>query len=97
MLEKLVDKLVEECPEDVEEAKITGIALFECNSAENKNKCKSSCTIYVVLIVIVFTLHWNWYLFCLLQIHESLVLKKCTCTQQQCIELINRTSQINKY
>ena len=53
---RLVDKLIEECNENVEEAKITGITLFECNSSEHKNKCRSSCTIYVVLIVIVFTI-----------------------------------------
>ena len=40
---RLVDKLIEECTENVDEAKITGITLFE-----HKNKCKSSCTIYVV-------------------------------------------------
>ena len=46
---RLVDKLIEECPENFEEAKITGITLFD-----HKNKCRSFCTIYVVLIVIVF-------------------------------------------
>ena len=46
---RLVDKLIEECTQNVEEAKITGI-----NSFEYKDKCKSSCTIYVVLIAIVF-------------------------------------------
>ena len=44
---KLVDKLVEECTENVKEAKITEIT---------ENKCKSSCTIYVVIIAIVFTI-----------------------------------------
>ena len=53
---RLVDKLVEKCTENVEEAKITAITLFECNSVENKNKCRSSCTIYVVLIAIVVTI-----------------------------------------
>ena len=53
---RLVDKLIEEYTENVEEAKITGITLFEWNSAEHKNKCKTSCTIYVVLIAIVFTI-----------------------------------------
>ena len=28
----------------------------ECNSVKDENKCKSSCTIYVVLIVIVFAI-----------------------------------------
>ena len=48
---KLVDKLVEECTENIDEVKIAGMALFEC-----RNDCKSSCRIYVVLIVIVFTI-----------------------------------------
>ena len=56
---KLVDKLVEECTENVDEAKII----------ENKRKC--SCTIYVVIIAIVFTIcigigtyfvYSHWYL-----------------------------------
>ena len=47
---KLVDKLIEKCTENIEEAKITDIRLFECNSVEHKNECKSSSTIYVVLI-----------------------------------------------
>ena len=47
---KLVDKLFEECTENIDEVKIAGLALFE-----HGNKCKSSCTIYVVIIVIVFT------------------------------------------
>ena len=42
---KLVDKLVEECTENIDEVKIAGIALFKRGS-----KCKSLCTIYVVLI-----------------------------------------------
>ena len=42
---RLVDKLIEECTENIEKSKITGITLFKCNSAEHKNKCISSCTI----------------------------------------------------
>ena len=51
-----VDKLIEECTENVEEANITEITLFECNSVEHKNKCGSSCTVYLVLNVIVSTI-----------------------------------------
>ena len=47
----LVDKLVEECSEFIDEVKIAKITLFE-----DKNKCKSSSTIYVVLIAIIFTI-----------------------------------------
>ena len=46
-----VDKLIEECTENIDE-----ITLFECKSVEHKNKWRSSCTIYVVLIVIVLTI-----------------------------------------
>ena len=53
---KLVDKLVErssteECTEDVEEAKIAGVTL-----TENIHKC-SSCTLYIVLFSIIFTIN----------------------------------------
>ena len=49
---RLVNKLVEECAENVDEAKLTEIAL-----AENKNKYKwSSCTVYIVLFWIFFTI-----------------------------------------
>ena len=48
---KLVDKLVDECTENTDEVKIAGMSLFE-----RGNDCKSSCTIYVVLIAIVFSI-----------------------------------------
>ena len=51
MKEKLVDKLFEECTENIDEVKFAGMALFE-----HRNECKSSCTIYIVLITIVFTI-----------------------------------------
>ena len=45
---KSVDKLVEECTESNNEVKITLV--------ENKNKHKRSfCTLYIVLLLIVFT------------------------------------------
>ena len=59
---KLVDKLVEECIENADEVKITEIT---------ENKCNSSCTIYVLIIAIVFTIcigigsyfvYSHWYL-----------------------------------
>ena len=49
---KLVDKLVDECTETVEEVKIAQITLAE---NENSYKC-TSCTVYVVLMIVVFTL-----------------------------------------
>ena len=48
---KLVDKLVEDCTENIDEVKIAGMTLFE-----RRNECKSSCTVYVVLTAIVFTI-----------------------------------------
>ena len=49
---RLVDKLVEECSEIVDEVKITEITSFE-----HKNNCKYSYTIYIILIVIIFTVY----------------------------------------
>ena len=65
---KLVDKLVEECTETNNEAKLAKITL-----AENKNNHKySSCTLYIVFFSIMFTIkiggigtyfvHSHWYL-----------------------------------
>ena len=50
--EKLVDKLVEESTENVEEVKLAKITLAQ---NENKYKC-SSCTLYIVLFSISFTI-----------------------------------------
>ena len=49
----LVDKLVEECTENIDEGKLARIALAE---NENKYKC-SSWTLYNVLFSIVFTIN----------------------------------------
>ena len=48
---RLVDKLVEECVENIDEVKLTGIALFE-----HVNECLCSYTFFVVLAVIVLTI-----------------------------------------
>ena len=51
---KLVDKLVQECTENVEEVKLAKIT-----QVENKNKYKcSSCTLYIVLFSITFTINF---------------------------------------
>ena len=50
---KIVDKLVEECTETNNEVKLAKITLTE-------NECKhkrSSCTLYIVLISIIFTIN----------------------------------------
>ena len=58
--QKFVDKLVEECTENVEEAKIAEITLTECNfigsnSVENIHKCRSR-TLYIVLFSTIFSI-----------------------------------------
>ena len=49
---KLVDQIVEECAETVEEVKLAKTTLAE---NENSYKC-SSCTLHIVLIIVVFTI-----------------------------------------
>ena len=50
---RLLDKLVEECGENVDEAKLTEMAL-----AKNENHYKSSsCVVYIVLFWIFFTIN----------------------------------------
>ena len=73
---KLVDKLIEcsstdECNENVEEVKIAKVTSTELHSPENENKHEcSSCTVYIVLISVVFTanvgigsyfFYFHWY------------------------------------
>ena len=62
---KLVDKLIDECTETIEEAKLAKITFAE-NENENKH---SSCTVYMVLIIVAFTIftgitiyfaYYNW-------------------------------------
>ena len=54
---KLVDKLIGECAENVEEAKLAEITSVELHSTENENKNKCSCcTLYIVLFSIVSTI-----------------------------------------
>ena len=48
---KLIDKLVEDCNENIDEEKLTEIALFE-----HKNECGCYYTVFVVLGVIVITI-----------------------------------------
>ena len=63
-MKKLVDKLVEECNENIDEAKLTEIALFE-----HKNECACYYTVFIVLALIALAIinkHWDRCLFCLL-------------------------------
>ena len=48
---RLVDKLVEECNENVDEERLTEIALFE-----HKNGCVCYYTVFIVLGLIVLTI-----------------------------------------
>ena len=48
---RLVDKLVEKCTENIDEAKLTPIALFE-----HGNECVCSCTVCINLDVIALTI-----------------------------------------
>ena len=47
----MVDKLVEECNENIDEAKITNVALFE-----HKNQCACYYTVFIVLAVIALAI-----------------------------------------
>ena len=47
---RLVDKFVEECNENIDEAKLTSIALFE-----HRNECVCCYTVFIVLAVIALT------------------------------------------
>ena len=49
---KLVDQIVDECVETVEKVKLAQITLAE---NENRYKC-SSCTVYIVLMIVVFAI-----------------------------------------
>ena len=49
--ERLVEKLVEECNDNIDEAKLTKIALFE-----HKNECTCYCTAFIVLSVITLAI-----------------------------------------
>ena len=95
---KIVDKIVEECTENIEE-----IRLVEQTSAKNENKHKcSSSTVYIELFLIIFTInigigiyfvYSRWYLKKKIFHVLSLVLTP----RQQFIKLINGRSQINKH
>ena len=53
---KLVDKLVEECTENIDEVKIAEITSMELHSTENIHKC-ISCTLHIVLFSMIFTIN----------------------------------------
>ena len=65
---KLNDKLVEEYTEDIDETKIAGITSMELHSKMCVN-ILAHCTL--CYFKVLYNQHWNWYLFCLPQVHES--------------------------
>ena len=66
--ERLVDKLVEECNDNIDEAKLTKIALFE-----HKNECACYYTVFIVLAVIALAISIVLILF---TINAWIVIKK---------------------
>ena len=52
---KLVDKLVEECTENIEETRLVEKTLAE-NENKHENKC-SSCTVYIALFSLSFVIN----------------------------------------
>ena len=52
-MKRLVDKLAEECTENIEETRLVEIT---SSKNENKHKC-SSCTLHIVLFSIIFTIN----------------------------------------
>ena len=58
---KLVDKLIEECTKNIDEAKIADMVLFE-----HRSECVCSCTICVALAISIgigaYFLYSCWYL-----------------------------------
>ena len=62
----LVDKLVEECTENFEETILVEKTCAELHSAKNENNHKcSSCTLYIELFSIIFTINIGTGSYCL--------------------------------
>ena len=68
---KLIDKLVTECTENIDEVKIA-----ECKSIENIHKC-SSCTLYIALFSIIFTINNGIVILNLLCLFSLELKKRC--------------------
>ena len=105
--QKLAYKLIErrsaeECTENIDEVKIAEMALTECNSigcnfVKNIHKCSSctcsSCTLYIVLFSIIFTVNVGiitYFIYSLVLKKKMLfVLSLVAVLKQQFNELIN--------
>ena len=90
----LVDELVDECTETVEEVKLAKITLAE---DENKYKC-TSCTVYIVLVIVVFTICAGIILFITISLWLKmfLALSLLPALKQQFNKLIKGRSQTNE-
>ena len=53
---KFIDKLVEECTENIDEVKMAKITSAE-HEKKYENECQSSCTFYIVLFLIICTVN----------------------------------------
>ena len=100
----MVDKLIDESTENIDEVKITEMALtegnsIECNSVENiHNYC--SCKLYIVLFSIIFTANIavGTYFICFHRYLKNMLfgLSLVLILKQQFYELMNRKSQTNR-
>ena len=94
----LVDKLVEECTENVDQVKIAGILLIAL--FERRSECKSSCTTCVILIAIVFTFRigiGTYFLYCRYMNHDKNLLLNTIMSIKHKIININGKRQRNKH
>ena len=93
---KLVDKLVEECTENNDGVKKARITL-----AEYENECKFSCTLHIVLLLMIYTInieiasHFVYYKY--MNHGKKQLLKKVLSFKQQFTEHINGKYQTNKH
>ena len=68
---KLVDEFIDECTETTEEVKLANITIFKNGSCK-----RSSCILYIVLMIVVFTI-FTGITVCLVYYNWSLIRKKC--------------------
>ena len=72
---KLIDPLIEECPNDNDETKLVTIAI-----AENENSYFNSCKVYIVLMTIVFTIFTGVIIY-FISYNWSLIKNNISCTK----------------
>ena len=93
---RLVNKLAEECTENIEETRLVKLTSTEWNSVENKRR-HNSCILYIVSFSIIFLIsigiscYFYWYAKKML-----LMLSLVPVLKQQFNKLINGRSQTNR-